>query len=663
MKFLKYIIITLIVIIPSVLTVFFYNDKIVKTSPVYYKQGVEFYNKGDYSNAFYNFSRIKWLSPLYPMALYKQATCAQKLGDYKSASTKYRLFLEKVPNSVFENQARYNLAKSYYYLKKYPESKEQFLILKEKYGNNPCREDYYLGLICKQDDKNQAAKYFKDYLQGTLDDKIQDKNFMVASNDELVNLGVVLNDKDNQLIAKSYYINGRYSKALEYFSKLPISSFWDYIVIINHSLGNKVVAKKLIEDGIVTHSGLSDEDRLHSIYDIYTSYMTGSKIRNWTEMLNIVQSNSLKCEDYVLYKLALLLPFDKSINLYNQIIQKYPKSNYAPESMWNVFWNKYLNKDYINAEIIANKHLETYKNVNSTTRMLFWLAKVKSKLNKNEEAKLIYSDLASKYSDDYYGLRAEYILSDRNDFWVTRPTDKISINTTKSFPITLSGIESRDMKMINTVFNLGDYDVWADADCSDKVVESWFALKKEKKSRSVVIARELINKMEQKPKYSDAVYKLAYPLHWVNELNIIGKNFHIDPWIIISIIREESHFNENAVSSTNAVGLMQLMPGTANYIVSKFSINIPTSQDLVNPRVNMYLGCYYLKYLKERFNNDLYVVAAYNGGEGSVNKWSKAFSNSDNDEFIERIPFEETRNYVKKVFRSYHLYKKVYAQD
>ena len=123
MKFLKYTIITLIVIIPCIITILIYNDKITQDSPVYYKQGVEFYNNGDYQNAYYNFGKIKRISPLYSIAIYKQAKSAQKVGDYSMAALKYKMFLDKNPNSIFSKTARYNLAKCYFYLKKHPEAK------------------------------------------------------------------------------------------------------------------------------------------------------------------------------------------------------------------------------------------------------------------------------------------------------------------------------------------------------------------------------------------------------------------------------------------------------------------------------------------------------------------------------------------------------------
>ena len=662
MKYLKNIILILIVVIPCVLTVLIYNDKITQNSPIYYKQGVDFYNKGDYQNAYYNFSKIKWISPLYPVALYKQAKSAQKAGDYSTAALKYRLFLEKSPNSIFIDSARYNLAKSYFYLKRYQEAKEQFLVLKKNKVNVPSSEDYYLGLIYKKEDKEQAANYFRNYIKESLKNDSGDKLYLLPCSEELSALNINLTDNDKKILGEAYYLNKEYSKALEYFSKLPISSHWDYMVIVNHYAGNKAIARKLIESGLDIYSSIADEERLHQIYDIYTSYMSGQKLKNWTQMYKMVQLKSLKGEDYVMYKLASMQPIEKAIYLYKEIEEKYPDSNYAPESLWKVFWYEYsVKRNYETAQELAYKHLKRYKNVNSTTKMIFWLAKVQMKLNKNSEAHNILSKLASKYPDDYYGLRAESIINKKSDFWNTNHLNQIRYKDKNEFPISLSNLEITDIKLINTLFELGDYEIWLDANFNNKIVESWFEAKKNKKSRSILLARDMLQEMDVKPPFISSAYKLAYPLYWVDEINLAGKKFALDPFLIMALIREESYFNEEARSSSNAIGLMQLMPGTANYIITKFSLKVPQKYDMMNPRINIFLGCTYLKYLEERFDdNDLYVIAAYNGGEGSVNKW-KSKSHYDNDEFIENIPYDETHNYVKKIYRSYYLYKKIYG--
>lgn len=657
MKYLKYLLITLIIVLPCALTILIYNDKITQNSPVYYKQGVAFYNNGDYQNAYYNFGKINKISPLYSMAVYKQAKSAQKVGDFSMAALKYKLFLDKNPNSIFAPTARFNLAKCYFYLKKYEEAKELFTISKNKRQNKSYGEDYYLGLIAKSTDKDLAAKHFVEYLKEDRNDKANE----ISAAEELSTLGKQLSQDENLLLGKTYYKNKKYSKSLEYFSKVPMAMCWDYLVLANHHAGNKVVAKKLIESGISKYSQNIEEDNLHKIFDIYTSYMSGTKIKNWTQMLKFAQTNNIKGQDYILYKLAGLSPKEKSILLYTEIEEKYPSSNYAPEALWNVFWSKYNKKDYAQAEKLAITHLKIHKNVNSTTRVAFWLAKTELKLNKTQEAHNLFSKIASKYPDDYYGLRAEYIVNKKNDFWNTQTNKKIPLQKEElEFPISLSHLDIKDLKLINTLFEMGDYEIWLDANFDNKIVESWFELRKEKKTRSTVLARDAIKEMNVKPSFLSAAYKLAYPRYWVEEINIASSKLGLDPYYIIALIKEESHFDEHAKSSSNASGLMQLMPATANYMIGKLSIDIPVLANLENPRTNIYLGCHYLKYLKDRFNDDLLVTAAYNGGEGAVSRWVKLYGTQDYDEFIENIPVDETRNYVKKVFKTYHLYKKIY---
>ena len=661
MKYLKYILGILIVVVPCAITVLIYNDKITQNSPMYYKQGVEFYDKGDYQNAYYNFGKIKWISPLYPMAVYKQAKSAENAGDYKTAVLKYKLFLEKLPDTVFDLKAKLSLGKSYYYLKQYDEARVPFLELAEKTNNDGTEEIFYLGLIEKNFDKEKAASYFRRYLETALAGEALNNNYLVASAQELANLGIILTDRDLQLIGMAYFKNKQYKDALKYLSMLPAGQSWDYLVLANHYAGNKIITKKLIETGLIANAASASDENLNEIYNAYSSYIKGPKIKSWNSILKIVTDNNLKGEDYILYKLAENSSPAAALDYYKVISSKYPESNYAPESLWQIIWNAYKNHDYKTAEMLAIQHLKTFKKVKSTPKVAFWLAKTALKQNKISDAHNYFSKIVTKYPDDYYGLRAENILSKKNDFWTTNFNKKISETKEQiEFPLSVSQIDIKDLKVINTLFEMGDYDILKDADYSNPIIESWFDYKNNKKSRSIVLARDEIEKMDVKPPFISATYKLAYPLYWTSEINIAGNKLGIDPYLIASIIREESYYNEHAKSKTGATGLMQLMPLTASYMISKLNDEVNDLADLEDPRTNMYLGCNYLKYLQERFNNDLLVVAAYNGGEGSVNKWLKTYNTEDWDEFIEEIPFDETRNYVKKVFRTYHMYKKIY---
>ncbi len=662
MKYLKYILGILIIIIPCTITVLIYNDKITQNSPSYYKQGVKFYNDGDYANAYYNFGKIKWISPLYKMALYKQAKSAQKAGDYKTAALKYELFLKKSPDSVFDTKTKLNLGKCYFYIKQYNESKAYFEELKQKTDNMGTEEIYFLGLLEKNNDKEKSADYFRGYLNEVVKNNALNNNYILSAADELSNLKINLTNDDKLLIGAAYYKKGKYKEALEYFSKLPLSSCWDYLVLSNHYAGNKVIAKKLIENGLNQYSDMAQSDNLREIYNIYASYLKGSKLKNWNYIYSLINNASIKGKDYVIYKLASVQQKkEKAIILYDNIVENYPESKYAPEALWYVFWDKYKKKNYKAAENYALKHINTYKKVKSTPKIYFWLAKTYLKQNKVSEAHTYLSSLVTNYPDNYYGLRAEYILNKKDGFWKTNPQNKIPLQKEDiEFPLSVSQIDIKELKVINTIFEMGDYEIWFDADYSNPIVESWFEQKKDKKSRSIVLARDEIEKMDIKPLFISAAYKLAYPRYWIDEINIAGEKLNIDSFFIIAIIKEESYFNEHAKSSSGASGLMQLMPQTANYMISKLGIETPDIANLEDPRTNLYLGCNYLKYLKERFNNDLLVTAAYNGGEGSVNRWIKLYNTDDNDEFIEDIPYEETQNYIKKVFRTYHIYEKLY---
>ncbi len=145
--------------------------------------------------------------------------------------------------------------------------------------------------------------------------------------------------------------------------------------------------------------------------------------------------------------------------------------------------------------------------------------------------------------------------------------------------------------------------------------------------------------------------KYVFPLSY---FDIIKKNaLNLDPLIIISLIRQESAFNPEATSSVGAKGLMQLMLPTAK----RFNKKVKTKH-LSNPEINVAIGSKYLRQLVTRYDGNLiYALASYNAGESRVDRWKKEiFRNEDPLATIETIPFEETRNYVKLIYRNYFFY-------
>ncbi|HZP46029.1 MAG TPA: transglycosylase SLT domain-containing protein [Candidatus Binataceae bacterium] len=163
---------------------------------------------------------------------------------------------------------------------------------------------------------------------------------------------------------------------------------------------------------------------------------------------------------------------------------------------------------------------------------------------------------------------------------------------------------------------------------------------------------------------SAATERIRYPRGFWDLISRAASTQGLDPWLVSALIRQESLYNPRAVSGSDARGLMQLLPTTAEHWAPAAGLN-PLDLDLFDPQTSVRIGTTYLKALLAMFDNDpLKAVAAYNGGEHAVAAWSAKFP-GDGDQWVENIGYKETRDYVKKVIggrREYRLlYEPAYA--
>ena len=137
--------------------------------------------------------------------------------------------------------------------------------------------------------------------------------------------------------------------------------------------------------------------------------------------------------------------------------------------------------------------------------------------------------------------------------------------------------------------------------------------------------------------------------------------YNIDPLLVLSLIRQESLFNKGALSYAGARGLMQIMYYTARRLAREAQFRGLRKQHLYNPDINIKLGVFYLKKLYKLYGkkNHHLVLAAYNAGEHRVNYWKTVFKDFSKDEFVEMIPFTQTRKYVKIILTNYNIYKRL----
>jgi len=157
------------------------------------------------------------------------------------------------------------------------------------------------------------------------------------------------------------------------------------------------------------------------------------------------------------------------------------------------------------------------------------------------------------------------------------------------------------------------------------------------------------------PQYKQAIY----PFPYLPQIDRWSRQFRLPPALVIALIRQESRFEPEILSRSGAVGLMQVMPDTGAWIASKRGIR---SYSLTNPEDNINFGTWYLDYTHNSFqNNSLLAVASYNAGPGAIGRWVREKGLGDPDEFIENIPYAETRDYVPKVFGNYWNYLRLYS--
>ena len=156
---------------------------------------------------------------------------------------------------------------------------------------------------------------------------------------------------------------------------------------------------------------------------------------------------------------------------------------------------------------------------------------------------------------------------------------------------------------------------------------------------------------------------IFFPRQYGDLISAYSKKQEVDPGLVLALIREESFFRSDARSRANAYGLMQLLHGTAREIANGSDLKVK-ARDLYDPEINIRLGLQYLKTLLDRYDGRLYLaLAAYNAGPHRVDRWLLDFPDAGEEEFIEMIPFSETRNYVKNILRNYFFYRYYYSTE
>ena len=616
-----------------------------------YSQALKAYKENNYEQAFIDFGKVPHNSNLKHAALFRQARCATTLGKKELAIKKYKKVIHSNLKTSIVPISHYNMAILKYELKE-NDAKSHFKKIIKKYPESDyaIASNYYLGLIemehlpkrekAIKKTKEKALIYFKNYIA-----KAPDGRFSINAINQIKNIDETLNNYDNFLIAKSYYLNGEYEHAQEYFNKTTISESWSAFAKNEYKLSNKEKGNECTEKGLKEFANTTEPK---DVYDVIDSYIATFPSRK--DGINKLLSLNLKSTgaDYVSY-LNCNEVVEKGTKeaCYRTLYEKYPNGQFSADALYNIFINKYLQKKYYDAQRLGFLHLKKFPTAKSSPAVTYFMGRIAYKLKHYESANNYYKQVLYKFPDSYYALRASNNLYQDDGFL---PFLELSEK-----PIIFPYKKSLDNNLVVNLALLKDYDLVEELCKKDKFIQSWIAYEKGDYTVSAVMARNAMDELTEKPPFEDLRWRLVYPLHYYNIVDKVKGNNN--PIILESILKEESHFNPNAKSYVGASGLMQLMPATYSEVISRN--DVPSNLDSTTS--NILAGSLYYSGLKKSLlNRDLYAISAYNGGIGSVTGWFTKINYNDTDEFVEQIPYPETKNYVKKVLRTYWVYGKIY---
>ncbi|GEM_PF-2706201 len=286
--------------------------------------------------------------------------------------------------------------------------------------------------------------------------------------------------------------------------------------------------------------------------------------------------------------------------------------------------------------------------------LLYWKGRSLEKLGKKRESREIFAALLEIYPSSYYGLRALDRLgpkkSSLNHWW---PSLKRGLQWENK----VQTVDSNDdLERASALSSLG---LWQEA-----LIEIRRARVKNKlflpnNPRMIQKTRNGFRFFYRSPKFEDSDYPLPYADFLFSEVKQLRKT--IDPFLVYAMMRQESHYRESIISPSGAVGLLQIMPGTGRRLADEAKWDSYHVRWLYEPTANIELSIRYIQKLFNQFGSRWYAsVASYNAGEQVVSDWLRARPGMPEEEFIEEIPYAETRDYVKKIYTNWKAYRFIY---
>ena len=364
--------------------------------------------------------------------------------------------------------------------------------------------------------------------------------------------------------------------------------------------------------------------------------------------------------------------YDEAIAKYQQVARQGEPASQRAEGLWRVGWVYYRTGRYREAgeslRALAEQHDSEFE-----PQALYWMARA-GEQHQQPEVQEHYRKLCQRHRFTYYCQLARERMKTSPGLEAPLDVSMVSAETSTEGQPTAAVITRADIAQQTAYRRAIELKTLGlDGDAAHEV-----AVLTERYSRepdALVALSTMLNEVgayhqalrlararfrDQLERtggtFAPTLWNVAYPTGLLPTIKLQGAK-GVDPYLIAAIIREESQYDVKAVSRVGAIGLMQVMPATANTVAQRVGLPTLGREDLFDQETNIRIGVRYVEQLLEQFSGNLvYTIASYNAGPLAVGNWIAQYRGQGQDEFVELIPYQETRQYVKRVLRSYREY-------
>jgi len=367
--------------------------------------------------------------------------------------------------------------------------------------------------------------------------------------------------------------------------------------------------------------------------------------------------------------------YDHAIDAYRELQQRFPNGSRASYAHWKVAWLSSRQGRAQDAKQGFDEQIALYPASSEVPAALYWRARYAEEDNELAKARAYYLKLSDRFRNFYYAELArqrlkvlkvtdpvEYALLDR-----VPPLNMGSKVVSSDPPAEDLRVQKAQLLENGALVDFAVREIQATADVQDGTWALAETARLYQDSGRYDRAIEVMKRgvpnyfAVDVPELPRVYWEALFPKAYWDDLKRFSTQNELDPYLVASLIRQESEFNPNAISHANAVGLMQLLPVTGKKVAKDVKLHHFNASQLYTPAVNLQLGTRYFKTMVDKFGSFEYALAAYNAGSDRVEDWLAQGKYRDPQEFVESIPFTETREYVQAILRNANVYKQLYG--